>query len=128
MRWKLRCRKFYQSKLMKNWKFLLPAIWHSYPAISRSILTTAPGLLHCLHHLIFCLAHGVVCFLAEFESSVYISIQFELHGPVQSMHYGQWPCHFINACPFWWDWRPSLLYIITIVLVCHRSDLFIVCL
>ena len=28
-------------------------------------------------------------FLAEFESSVYISIQFELHGPVQSMHYGQ---------------------------------------
>ena len=44
-------------------------------------------------------------FLAQFDSSVYIRIQFELCWSVQSYHWGQWSCHFIDGCPYCWDWR-----------------------
>ena len=41
-------------------------------------------------------------FLAQFGSSVYIRIQCELRWPV---HWGLWSCHFIDDCPFCWDWK-----------------------
>ena len=43
--------------------------------------------------------------LTQFDSSVYIRIQFELLWPVQSWHWGQWSCHFIYCCPYCWHWR-----------------------
>ena len=44
-------------------------------------------------------------FMAQFDSSVYIRIQFELCWSVQSYHWSQWSCHFIDGCPYCWDWR-----------------------
>ena len=44
-------------------------------------------------------------FLAQFDSSVYIRIHLELCWPVQSYIWGQWSYHFIDGCPYFWDWR-----------------------
>ena len=44
-------------------------------------------------------------FLAQFDSSIYIRIQFELRWPVQIYHWGRWSCHFIDGCPYCWDRR-----------------------
>ena len=43
-------------------------------------------------------------FLAQFDSSVYIRIHFELCWPVQSYIWGRWSYHFIDGCPYCWDW------------------------
>ena len=50
-------------------------------------------------------------FLGAFHSSVYISIQFELHWPVQSYHWVQWSWHFIDSFPYCWDRGSLLIYI-----------------